>query len=239
MSGEQPNSEPAYLDDPTDVDLYCLHCGYNLRGLSGDPRRCPECGNMNPLGLEALPESLVNKELARMETPVFTMPWTLGATLVFLGCTADVCLTYRRPDDRRIIFGFAACALVTLICWLAGIRGFRRSCGAGLGWRALAVKYNVFGLIIIVLTVAVITPVAWAVDRVIPAGLPQKAAGLVVFVLFWTVLGIGHCTLDRRLREARVSLQRSIAINRVRRRLHKRLTHPSRRGFLRRWVFGG
>jgi DNA-directed RNA polymerase subunit RPC12/RpoP len=27
-----------------DRDLYCLTCGYNLRGLPGDPIRCPECG---------------------------------------------------------------------------------------------------------------------------------------------------------------------------------------------------
>jgi hypothetical protein len=47
MSGaqsESPNSpsQPA-PGAAIDTDLYCLHCGYNLRGLFGDPVRCPEC----------------------------------------------------------------------------------------------------------------------------------------------------------------------------------------------------
>ena len=44
---DEPTSPAVSRDDR---DLYCLQCGYNLRGLSGDPRRCPECGHMNPLG---------------------------------------------------------------------------------------------------------------------------------------------------------------------------------------------
>lgn len=31
-----------------DTDRYCRLCGYNLRGLSGDSVRCPECGKLNP-----------------------------------------------------------------------------------------------------------------------------------------------------------------------------------------------
>jgi uncharacterized protein YxjI len=30
-----------------DVDRFCLRCAYNLRGLAGDPVRCPECGTPN------------------------------------------------------------------------------------------------------------------------------------------------------------------------------------------------
>src|SRR4051812_29675363 len=29
---------------PADAGLFCLGCGYDLRGLSGDTARCPECG---------------------------------------------------------------------------------------------------------------------------------------------------------------------------------------------------
>lgn len=32
-----------------DTDAYCRRCTYNLRGLSGDPVRCPECGQLNTL----------------------------------------------------------------------------------------------------------------------------------------------------------------------------------------------
>ena len=31
-----------------DADFYCLHCAYPLRGLPGDPIRCPECFCLNP-----------------------------------------------------------------------------------------------------------------------------------------------------------------------------------------------
>lgn len=37
---DSSDTTPASVED---IDLYCLQCGYNLRGQSGDPRRCPEC----------------------------------------------------------------------------------------------------------------------------------------------------------------------------------------------------
>lgn len=43
-------SEAGWRLDPTteiDFDLPCLTCGYNLRGLRGDPVCCPECGSNN------------------------------------------------------------------------------------------------------------------------------------------------------------------------------------------------
>jgi len=47
MPDEQPEipdpQSPIKADASIDIDLYCLECGYNLRGLSGDPVRCPEC----------------------------------------------------------------------------------------------------------------------------------------------------------------------------------------------------
>ena len=49
-----------------DRDLYCLTCGYNLRGLSGDPVRCPECGNLNPIGDVEIPAEIITKQLRRM-----------------------------------------------------------------------------------------------------------------------------------------------------------------------------
>lgn len=40
---EAPASEGAVHKADSREDLLCIHCGYNLRGLSPD-RRCPECG---------------------------------------------------------------------------------------------------------------------------------------------------------------------------------------------------
>src|SRR5262249_22782403 len=69
----------------SEIDLYCLACGYNLRGLSGDPRRCPECGHLNPVGDLMVPASEIAKQLTAMETiPVVCV----SAIVVILGCVA-------------------------------------------------------------------------------------------------------------------------------------------------------
>ena len=50
MSGtERSNTTDAHA--PLDIDLYCLNCGYNLRGLPGDPIRCPECGQSSSIAV--------------------------------------------------------------------------------------------------------------------------------------------------------------------------------------------
>ncbi|MFQ5461023.1 MAG: hypothetical protein ACE5E5_00175 [Phycisphaerae bacterium] len=49
-------------------DLFCLHCGYNLRGLSGDPRRCPECGRQSAVADMLIPADQIRKALRRLET---------------------------------------------------------------------------------------------------------------------------------------------------------------------------
>lgn len=41
--------EPFSPTRPLTFDARCMRCGYNLRGLSGDPIGCPECGFMNEL----------------------------------------------------------------------------------------------------------------------------------------------------------------------------------------------
>ena len=40
------SEQPAETDQPApDIErFFCLHCGYDLTGHSGDTRRCPECG---------------------------------------------------------------------------------------------------------------------------------------------------------------------------------------------------
>lgn len=50
--GADATSGPAGAPDPgaaLDADVSCLRCGYNLRGLSGDLIRCPECFELTPI----------------------------------------------------------------------------------------------------------------------------------------------------------------------------------------------
>ncbi len=82
-------------DDPTavaaktgptsaiDEDLYCLTCGYNLRGLSGDPVRCPECGQFNDLETMRFPAATIRYAMRQIETaPTLCV---LGTCLVVMG----------------------------------------------------------------------------------------------------------------------------------------------------------
>lgn len=83
-----PSSPDARLDE----DLYCIECGYNLRGLSGDPRRCPECGYDNPLNELIIPARIIRRQMIRLESaPTFafaaTLMLALGGLLLILGST--------------------------------------------------------------------------------------------------------------------------------------------------------
>jgi len=79
-----------------DLDLYCLNCGYNLRGLSGDP-----------MSVMTVPAGAVARELRRMETaPTVCVAATLAA-LLFAGMITLVLLKgrYRRARLLRNTFG--------------------------------------------------------------------------------------------------------------------------------------
>lgn len=53
---------------PDDIDIHCLNRGYNPRGLSGDPRRCPECFCMNLMSDSIVPVELISARLCQMES---------------------------------------------------------------------------------------------------------------------------------------------------------------------------
>ena len=53
-----------------------------LRGLSGDPVRCPECGEYNNLGVVALPARFIRSALRNMETlPTLCVAQVVGLLL--------------------------------------------------------------------------------------------------------------------------------------------------------------
>lgn len=55
-------------NDVVTLDLYCLECGYNLRGQSGDPRRCSECGHHNSVEDLEVPAKLIRRALRQLES---------------------------------------------------------------------------------------------------------------------------------------------------------------------------
>lgn len=99
-------------DGAIDEDLFCLACGYNLRGLSGNPVRCPECGENNDLYITSIPAPLITKALHGMET---TLTTCVFASL--LGLLAIAIFALSRGRAFPVV---AVVAFVSLALWLKG-----------------------------------------------------------------------------------------------------------------------
>ena len=120
----EPQTDAAAID----TDLYCVECGYNLRGLSGDPVRCPECGYHNPLGDVKIPAEIITRQLREMESPLATCALSalLGlpflAAVVVTACEAFIAGTpFLTAALCPALLGAGLLAL-----WLRGVHVFRR-----------------------------------------------------------------------------------------------------------------
>ena len=117
-----------------DFDLLCEGCGYNLRGLSGDVIRCPECAQVNVVAdIAEIPESLIAAWLRRAEAAplvcvaaiLFALPWQ------FLFWSLLVEASYGE-FGRRAVREDLSCAGVPafapLLVWAGAVVFFRASC---------------------------------------------------------------------------------------------------------------
>lgn len=127
MSDQQPENKLSQAHDLADVDIYCLHCGYNVRGLSGDPRRCPECGNMIPLGLTDVPEHLVKRQLRLMNMQAILMPLSLCVVAVF-GVIGIGMMCDKFGRESGVVLTLVAVAALGFLVWC--VREFRSDCGS-------------------------------------------------------------------------------------------------------------
>ena len=77
------DASPATDDQPSE-DLRCLQCFYCLRGLPGDPVRCPECGQESSLAeLREFAADLSSDELRPVDRSFQTaLSTTLGGVLI-------------------------------------------------------------------------------------------------------------------------------------------------------------
>ncbi|RJP42460.1 MAG: hypothetical protein C4547_00525 [Phycisphaerales bacterium] len=121
-----------------DEDLYCLTCGYNLRGLSGDPVRCPECGESNDLGTVRIPAPMIGLALHNLETaPTMSVVGSImmcgGALAIISGFLA------RQPCPAA--FALIGCGGgMALLAW--ALDATRRACQEHPAWRRIVLDFH-------------------------------------------------------------------------------------------------
>jgi len=224
MSGDQPNNESTPPDDLTNIDLYCLHCGYNLRGLSGDPRRCPECGKLSPLTPS---EDMIARELHKMET------WPtacVGASALLLGSLVFPALACW--GFILVTHAFACCLLALAISfpvWFGAMEQFASDCMYKPGWKVVLAQYHLYGVILCLFLAAAVGLCFWLLWRLLRSH--DEFIGLIGLAALLTA-GALVLPLARRIRRqcaARMKvLQHEVAATRAKVNLHGRLSRPRR-----------
>lgn len=147
---EPQTTEPT---EPLDRDLYCLTCGYNLRGLFGDPVRCPECGNLNPIADIEIPAKIIRRQICKMETSP-----AMCLAMVLLGAVFQVLfwwllwegLRWKDPFDRMCAGSTALLAFGPIPGWIYNAWRFRSSCLGKPGWGRALIGYHLWGLLLMV-----------------------------------------------------------------------------------------
>lgn len=131
-------------DGSIDEDVYCLGCGYNLRGLSGDPVTCPECGKPNPTGDLIIPTAAITLALHRMETAPTTC---VGMSILafFSLFVAVMCILNGMSLIVPIVFIVASTAL-----GITALRHMRTQFSARPGWLRILFEFHLAAVIILV-----------------------------------------------------------------------------------------
>ena len=229
---------PAAPPTALDRDLYCLTCGYNLRGLTGDPVRCPECGHLNPIGDVEIPAPIIAAQLRRMETsPALCVAAVLfGAPLLAaLGAVLWEALRAHASGTEDVCCP-GALTLLPVITWFYSVGSFRNSCLGKPGWIGALVMYHVWGLLLIGTTIGVPVLVfvlllaqTRRVERLFSGALSVTyvvcCGGLVAVFVCWVPWAY------RRATAALAPLQREVAVSIAREEIRKKMARE-RRGLL-------
>jgi DNA-directed RNA polymerase subunit RPC12/RpoP len=146
--------DPCGLED-ADEDIMCIDCGYNLRSLSANPVRCPECGANRRLEDIRVPRDAVAASLRRLETLL-----TLSVAAVWAALLAALLFGAGHPVHVLGV-GVIACAIPAL--WFGKLSGFDR------GWLLVLAWYQATGFLWIGLLGATGLAFAWAWDYLPPA----------------------------------------------------------------------
>lgn len=156
MTPVEPECVPEQPRGPIAVDLFCLDCGYNLRGLSGETIRCPECGAVNSADVLEFPSAQIRTYLRKLEGALS------NCIIVLLVAVPLALYCMARPG----IWNISALALLTLI-WRLLINRFRHLCNGRSGWMHGIFRYQLMGLIACVTVISVVVSIIQLADWLI------------------------------------------------------------------------
>lgn len=210
-------SANAPLRDNPNIDLFCLTCGYNLRGLTGDPRRCPECGANNELCELELPAGKIAAQLKKMEN-------SLSAAAALFGISGALLALGLMLVDESISLCPLSLSGASAFFGLLSLQHFRLSCGdhpgaPAAGWRYISIALG--GMAIIVLPMAALS--LWIQEN-------DRTDGFGFLIIFAMVAGVLTTIailiarpLHRRLQATIQPMQRARAVEIVREYQRNRL----------------
>jgi hypothetical protein len=158
--------------------IRCLHCDYDLRGLPGDPIRCPECGNYTSW------LQFAERHVRRSKAGVYS---TWAAMTFPVLCLSMLCSI---ASPACVLCGL----LPMLLMWLMLVRGVRRHAGGSPNWRALFLKHQLAVLPLMLAMLACVPVCVGAVVLVIrlldATSLPQGMRQLTSAALSTIAVGL-------------------------------------------------
>lgn len=227
-----PTTDPA-ARHPIEIDLYCLECGYNLRGLFGDPARCPECGFLNPIGDVEIPAPLISRELRRLETAPAIAAGALALlaflTIAMLPALSDAAFVPELACP-------AALMLLSVLTWVIAASRFRASCRGQPGWVGVFARYQLVALLLVILVSGVFLGVALLVRARTGPQFTERAqnayclAMVPVCAAVLSAIRWGLKPIHPWLKGPMEQLQRGVAAEIARQRSRKQLSRRRRRG---------
>jgi hypothetical protein len=111
--------EPAQCDRVLQVDLPCIQCKYNLRGL-GDGSRCPECGTPIAESLRGLLVLADPAWLTRVGAGLDVI-WWLGFAILFVVVLLAVGMLMPHPPDPVLFCAAAVLQLSVVLVFVVGV----------------------------------------------------------------------------------------------------------------------